>query len=699
MRWNVVWGRIRNPFFLFLSVLVAVTANANAASETYERGEFRFGVGPTPAFVLERKPADAWDSAAPGANGAHWRNWLIDAQSDRRGGKRVRYVDLVYEAVSSEMTREAGKVQIWFNPEFQQLEIHRVAIRRAGKWFDRLVPESVTLARRESQFEQDMATGMVSALLVMNDVQPSDLVRVSYTITGQNPIMAGLDVESFPFAWGEPILERWTRVLLDPEVVTTVYRDPGVPEVIERRGKDALELTASAHKIAAVIDEGSYPREYAKLPALVISEKRGWADVVAWGVKLYPEPAPLPSDLEQRIKIWRALPDESARIGAALRAVQEEVRYFGIELGDNTHQPSEPAETWARRYGDCKDKTRLLVTVLKQMGIDATPALVSFEHGARIKQLPPSAAAFDHVIAQVRTAGATLWLDGTATQQRGAPETISPINFGWALPMQTGSAALVAVEIPKTAIDHTRVVEKFTSAANESLDLVVESDYQGNAANQLRRRLAMAGKDSVARNYADFYRRQYGDVTPEGSLEINDDDVQNRLKIVERYHLAKPWTASTGQRVLETYADAVASEVRVNGTSKRLAPYARRHPLQIEHLIELQLPASWTWESTKQSRTIKDAAMVFKFDAEQVGDIVRIERSFQSLSDQVLPKDFSQHFESSREASNYMGWRILASPPAQEAIKQRDKRMKDLMRGIIDDNASGKNKAKQEVEG
>ena len=48
-------------------------------------------------------------------------------------------------------------------------------------------------------------------------------------------------------------------------------------------------------------------------------------------------------------------------------------------MGTNSHQPTPASETLALRYGDCKDKTVLLISLLKALGVEAHPALVNTE--------------------------------------------------------------------------------------------------------------------------------------------------------------------------------------------------------------------------------------------------------------------------------------------------------------------------------
>ena len=307
--------------WLLIAVAWSAPAQADSAEKVYERGEYRFAVGPPPAWVEEARIPAVWDAAAPGASGARWRNWLVDSQIDRRHATSVLYRDLAFEALSETLLADAAKLQVEFVPDYQRLILHRVEVRRGGSWKNQLDPAAVTLARRESEFENDMATGSVTALLVLSDVRVGDVVRVSYTIEGENPILQGLVDNEFFFGWRSPNLDRRARVLFPPGATPTVHATPGAPTPRLTRRKDALEWNATQHGAPEFVDEGDYPVGYVPVPLVTLGEARTWHDVAHWAAQLYPPPAPLPQDLRERIAAWRALPDEATRIGAALRAV------------------------------------------------------------------------------------------------------------------------------------------------------------------------------------------------------------------------------------------------------------------------------------------------------------------------------------------------------------------------------------------
>lgn len=678
--------------------LVATSAFASTAARegarTFRVGDHAFDVASPPDFVEPLTIPDQWDDAAAAGGGvafapdARWRLWLTDTQVDRRGGQRVRYVDYAYEAVAQELVSDAARLQVDFSPEFERLTLHGVDLRRGGAWSSRLAPERVTLARREAGFEQDMATGTVTALLVLDDVRAGDVVRVRYTVTGANPILAGQISESAGFGWVQPQLRRRLRVLFAPgtEIVDRV--PASVPARREPARADAREVVYEQARIPALRDELIYPRWFDPVPSVIVGERRGWDDVATWAATLYPPPGPLPDGLRTRIAQWRALPDDDARVAAALRAVQEEVRYFGVEIGDSTHRPAEPAVVWERRYGACKDKVRLLVTVLGELGIAAEPALVSAERGRGIADLPPSGSVFDHVIARVHLHDAVLWLDPTMTQQRGSPRQLAVGNFGLALPVAPGSAALVPIVRPAAAIDATRSVETF-AIEGDTVVLSVDTEYRGQAAERQRLLLVVNGKETVERSYADHYRRMFGEIEVDEPLAHEDIASENLVRTRERYRLTAPWAATTpGHRLLDVHADQIGSTTELPGVLERSAPLPLSHPLLIEQVTRIQLPSDWRWSGRDEDTTIEDPALHFSVKTRRDDDgTIRIERRLRSLAEAVPVASQREHFRVRRAINEALSTRVALTPPAADAARERSKRLNGLVRDLMDERS------------
>ena len=69
------------------------------------------------------------------------------------------------------------------------------------------------------------------------------------------------------------------------------------------------------------------------------------------------------------------------RSEAVSEFVQNQIRYFVIEMGIGGFQPHPAADIFHNRYGDCKDKAALLTTMLSAVGIHSALLMVDTERG------------------------------------------------------------------------------------------------------------------------------------------------------------------------------------------------------------------------------------------------------------------------------------------------------------------------------
>jgi len=111
-------------------------------------------------------------------------------------------------------------------------------------------------------------------------------------------------------------------------------------------------------------------------------------------------------------KIVKESDPRPLKIAKLVAALHEQVRYTGIEFGEASLVPRTPQETLTRHFGDCKDKSTLLVAMLKAAGIPASLALVRSSSPDLDTDLP-GMAMFDHAIVFV-PGNQELWIDATA---------------------------------------------------------------------------------------------------------------------------------------------------------------------------------------------------------------------------------------------------------------------------------------------
>lgn len=638
-------------------------------------------LSPAPGFVARAKLPPEWPRDAPELEDASWRYWLIDTQVDQRDGEPTLYFDVAFEPLTAERLGDAGRFEISFRDEFQTLELHQMALRRDGRWQDRFRPDAVQLTRRQADFESDMSDFRVSALLLIDDVRVGDVVRIAYSIRGENPVLGGQVDQRFAFATGFPVLARNARILFpaDAQIDARHFHEPPPAQV--RAGRRGLEWKASMRDVPARLEESDLPAWYIDQPTWVVARARDWSDVVAWALPMYPPDLPLPAELAAEARRRRAEP-EAARAAWALERVQDEVRYLATILGDSSHRPGPPARTWERRYGDCKDKTQLLATLLRALDIEAAPALVSLSEGRNLDQLPPAATAFDHVIVTAMVDGQRLWLDPTLAWQRGGIDQRRAFVAGHALILAPGQAALTPLPELEAAQSLIQVREDYSVPDPEApqVALRVETLRRGRSADGIRRTLAGSGAQEMQRGYTEYYRRHFGKVRMQAPMAVDDDPVRNEVRVVEQYLLEDPWTVAELQSLITPSAAEVASQLLEPAQAERVGPFVAAAPVQVDYEARLALPLSWRPDATELAEKVQSPA--FRWESSRVPGERELVLAHRFVGERiVLEADQVQaHLDAIRRAQDLSreGFRVI--PPAQQRLGDREARLRAILK-------------------
>jgi len=90
--------------------------------------------------------------------------------------------------------------------------------------------------------------------------------------------------------------------------------------------------------------------------------------------------------------------DALSKIDALYTYVSRQIRYVAIEIGIGGYQPHLPADVFKNKYGDCKDKANLLISMLNKIGLRGYPALVGTRGDVEADPNAPTLATFDHMI-------------------------------------------------------------------------------------------------------------------------------------------------------------------------------------------------------------------------------------------------------------------------------------------------------------
>jgi hypothetical protein len=335
---------------------------------------------------------------------------------------------------------QLGNISVAWNPDAGAPIVHGINVYRDGQVIDVLKSSSFEVLRREDQLEAARLDGMLTAVLRVPDLRVGDELEVELTTFLNDPSLghhkAGvLVLNSSPSSGRYHLGLSWDQGH-KPNLRPTADLTPAM-----QSGENAVDFRLDNPPVLSPAKDA--PPRYQWQREIEYSDFADWAAFSRQLAPLFAKAATLATDSPIRLEASRIAAAQATpldRAGAALRLVQQDVRYIYVGLNGGNLTPASADETWQRRYGDCKGKTALLLALLAQLGISAEPVLVNssglddgFDQRLPIPQL------FDHVLVRAHIAGTDYWLDGTLPPvAKPSARPVFPVS--WVLPVTARGA-------------------------------------------------------------------------------------------------------------------------------------------------------------------------------------------------------------------------------------------------------------------
>ena len=375
---------------------------------------------------------------------------LFDQQARIETGRLWSYIDTAIALDSPEALTRFGTLTAAWMPDKGDLIVHRVELIRGGTVIDVLKGGALfEVLRRERGLEQRLVDGSLTATMAVPGAKLGDVLRLAYSITTSDQAMgdnvqwqAGLIAKPFPLQKGN-LSVSW------PEALPVTRLRVGKAAVAEPAAKNGF-MTWSVELPIAEADPvpDDAPTRFRLGDIMQVSTYADWAAVSRNHAAHYVTSGKVTpgGDLAGRIAgIAKASPDALTRAALALRLVQDDVSYLMNGMDGGNYIPQAPEETWEKRFGDCKAKSLLLLTILRELGIEAEPVLIRSQGGDALPSLAPMPGNFDHVIVRAVIGGTNYWLDGTTAGVR--LDSIDHVpRFFYGLPLRDEGADLMPLD-------------------------------------------------------------------------------------------------------------------------------------------------------------------------------------------------------------------------------------------------------------
>lgn len=556
-------------------------------------------VGPAPSWVVVRDITPAASDGAP-APAAEALDYLeMDYQIRVDGAATEDYARIVYRVDTQSGLESGSQYEITFDPEYSKVVVHHLKLYRDGQWHDRLQEVFGSIAQRETNFAWRIYDGSLSILMVLDDVRVSDVISIAYTVSGRNPVFGRRYFDEISMGWSAPVAWRKVRLLspADRDLDFHVF-GAELPEPSVHSADGWTEYLWELEDIAAYDSEGWIPDDWDSFPWLQLTGYRSWSELVTWALPLYSLPnIPGPEIVEVTATIAAGTENDFDRVAKIIRWVQDDIRYFGIELGANSHAPHPPRETLRRRYGDCKDKSLLLVALLREIGYEAWPVLIDTMSGQALPQRLPSPGIFNHVIVLARVDDRELWIDPTLSLQGGRLDSLWVAEYRWGLIVRPGETDLTP--IPQDHSDPGSITAEYDYLFEDGKTpcmVTINTIYSGRQAELMRRRLADSTINELQESFVRYYSSGNARALPIADLEVSDDRQTNHLNLVESYRLEDWWYVDGENEYFDLFPLMISDILLTSDDPDRRAPIAIPRRVRRKERVIITPPPDWDLE-------------------------------------------------------------------------------------------------------
>lgn len=558
--------------------------------------------------------------------------------------KKAQYMHYVREIVSATGIQNGSQITVSFDPTYERIDFHEITVWRNNKPQNRLNLAAFKILADEQDLSKFIYQGTYSANVILSDIRKGDRIEYSFTITGENPIFGNKFCQDIYLQGSKPIPHLYVSLISSEarKLNMRLFNKAKKPVVTKENGMS--HFTWEDFQVQPAVDNDNEPSWFNGYNYVQLSDFGDWKEVTDWALSINQPATNIKGELAQLIDSLKRKSgnDKAAFFRNAARVVQDEVRYMGIEIGEYSHRANRPEKVYAQRYGDCKDKSLLLVSILRANGIDASMVLVNSGLEDKIDQFIPTAKAFDHAVVTANVDGKQVWVDATISNQGGDGTDVYFPNYGKGLVLKPDNLGLTTIPDSKTG--KTICVETFTvGKKDKDVKLEVRTTYTRDKADNERYQLESAGMAEIEKNYLDYYSKTYSNIQSKDSIKVMDDIHKNVITTIENYTLDDLYKrdTTTGRSNAEFYASYIGD--KLPSISNHLqTPISVNFPFNYDYTIKVVMQNGWNIPDAHNE--IKRDAYQFTSDYSTTEDTLFLHYSFAYLKDHV-PADKMEEFK------------------------------------------------------
>jgi len=383
-------GRVVLPIWTFLGIVAAILAYAPPA------------VGDAPSWMhaLVNVPLPDHDEKTDAV--------LLYSETDVTvvAADKIKTVERRAYKILRPQGREYGTVWVYLNSNTKVTSLHGWCIPTQGKDYE--VKDKDAVERSPLMIEgAELIEDIKAKIIHIPAPDPGNLIGYEYEVE-ENPLVLQ---DNWRFQEGVPVRESRYSLTLP---VRWEYKASWLnyPEVKPTSGR-SNQWQWVVNDVKAVRKEADMPPFPGVVGQMIISFLppggfsatngfSNWNEMGTWYWNLENGRLAASSQIKQKVDaLTVSAPTTLEKMKALAQFVQHDIRYVAIEVGIGGWQPHPAPDVFAHRYGDCKDKTSLMKSMLHEIGVESYRVAINTERGS-IGPNTPAHHGFNHHITAIK---------------------------------------------------------------------------------------------------------------------------------------------------------------------------------------------------------------------------------------------------------------------------------------------------------
>jgi hypothetical protein len=426
------------------------------------------------------------------------------------------------------------------------------------------------------------------------------------------------------------------------------------PKIIVDGNRETIKWEIG--NVPEVLQEEDMPPWDEIIPQIWVSSFESWTEIYNWWTSIYRDQ--IKPDKAIVDKVTQLISDkntEREKAKAIYEWVATNIRYVALEYGEGGYEPHAVSEVFKNRYGDCKDQTCLLISMLRQAGIEAYPALIGTYTVPVVSDIPMLQ--FNHCIGAAKIDNEYVFLDPIS-------ETCP---FGYVPASDQGQIAMVFLDntykfmkVPLFEPERNKDTREMKILVNKDRSIEVEKKGIHIGENGIRFKYWLKGIDPTKRK--ESLEEEISQSCPGSILKdciiSNLDDLDSPLAITEKFYVPN-WLHDIGDGKLTFKLPTVVIDIKGTDKEERRYPIWYEYTRSKEYDIEVILPKGYKAFFLSKSLDLKTPYSSFAYHIENQDNTIKIHISWRQDTTTIPLKAYREYKEFSEKISRKLNEEII----------------------------------------